>query len=232
MNREEIAGELAKPLAQSRVKSRSQAGQTLSYIEGWDALSEANRIFGWDGWTRETLEMREVRAEIVGDKHRVAFIAKVRVTVGGIFRDGTGYGSGIAKDLGDAYESAAKEAETDATKRALMTFGNPFGLALYDKTRANVEDDTKPKREPSRVAISADSRAVSGFQIEAARTQIQTAPDLATLKVVWAGLYRDHPAIATAVEGDKEKRKAEILAIPDGTPFGLPNEPDLEPVYD
>ena len=23
-------------------------------------------------------------------------------------------------------------------KRALMTFGNPFGLALYDKTRAEV----------------------------------------------------------------------------------------------
>jgi len=35
-------------------------------------------------------------------------------------------------------ESAAKEAETDAMKRALMTFGNPFGLALYDKSKAHV----------------------------------------------------------------------------------------------
>lgn len=26
-------------------------------------------------------------------------------------------------------------------KRALMTFGNPFGLALYDKSRANVTDE-------------------------------------------------------------------------------------------
>ena len=39
----------------------------------------------------------------------------------------------------DANESAAKEAEPDAMKRALMTFGDPFGLALYDKDKANVE---------------------------------------------------------------------------------------------
>ena len=37
---------------------------------------------------------------------------------------------------------ALKAAETDATKRALTTFGNPFGLALYDKHMAGV---TKPK---------------------------------------------------------------------------------------
>jgi DNA repair and recombination protein RAD52 len=37
-----------------------------------------------------------------------------------------------------------KEAETDAMKRALMTFGNPFGLALYDKTQENVVDGPSP----------------------------------------------------------------------------------------
>ncbi len=31
-----------------------------------------------------------------------------------------------------------KAAETDATKRALATFGNPFGLALYDKDLSHV----------------------------------------------------------------------------------------------
>jgi hypothetical protein len=41
-------------------------------------------------------------------------------------------------DLGQAHESALKEAETDAMKRALMTFGNPFGLALYDKRQRQV----------------------------------------------------------------------------------------------
>ena len=33
-----------------------------------------------------------------------------------------------------------KEAETDAEKRALKTFGNQFGQALYDKTQSNVVD--------------------------------------------------------------------------------------------
>jgi hypothetical protein len=68
----------------------------------------------------------------------------VRVTVGDVVRDGTGYGSGIDRDLGAAHESAVKEAETDAMKRALMTFGNPFGLALYDKTKANVDYSHSP----------------------------------------------------------------------------------------
>jgi secreted Zn-dependent insulinase-like peptidase len=30
-------------------------------------------------------------------------------------------------------------------KRAFMTFGNPFGLALYDKQQANVGDDAPPQ---------------------------------------------------------------------------------------
>ena len=34
---------------------------------------------------------------------------------------------------GDAHERALKAAETDATKRALATFGGRFGLMLYDK---------------------------------------------------------------------------------------------------
>ena len=41
-------------------------------------------------------------------------------------------------DLGQAHESAIKEAKSDSMKRALMTFGNPFGLALYDKQQREV----------------------------------------------------------------------------------------------
>jgi len=136
---------LSGPLDRTKVKSRSQAGQTLSYIEGWHAIAEANRIFGFDTWNRETLDTLKCgEPEMVGDKWRVRFMCRVRITVGTVIRDGTGYGSGIAKDMGDAYESAIKEAETDAMKRALMTFGNPFGLALYDKTQANVAMPADP----------------------------------------------------------------------------------------
>lgn len=146
---EQIA-QLQAKLDGGAVKDRTQGGRKVQYIEGWHAIAEANRIFGFDKWDRETISLTETNRDIVDlvnndgvtyQQWRVGYLAKVRITVDGIVREGTGYGSGMARPeaLGDAVESAAKEAETDAMKRALMTFGNPFGLALYDKTRENVE---------------------------------------------------------------------------------------------
>lgn len=135
---------LAGPLNKDAVKERRQGGSKVSYIEGWHAIAEANRIFGFDGWTRETDEIKcvaEKPREIGQDKKPgwgVTYIARVRIRAGGVVREGCGSGHGIGVDLGEAHESAIKEAETDAMKRALMTFGNPFGLALYDKTQSNV----------------------------------------------------------------------------------------------
>lgn len=131
--------ELGKGLSQSAVKTRDQNGFKLSYIEGHHAIREANRIFGYDGWIRETLDVNEVQNEQVDGKWRVSYTARSQVTVGPVVRQGVGFGQGIDKDLGRAHESAIKEAETDAMKRALMTFGDPFGLALYDKEQAHVE---------------------------------------------------------------------------------------------
>ena len=153
----EQKAELDKPLSSSAVKERKQAGRKLSYVEGWHVIAEANRIFGFDGWNRETISLTETNRDLVqlrGDngpyeQWRIGYIAKVRVTVGDVVREGTGYGSGMGKPeaIGDAVEGAIKEAETDAMKRALMTFGNPFGLALYDKTQANVADEPAPPRQ-------------------------------------------------------------------------------------
>ena len=55
-----------------------------------------------------------------------------------ITREGCGSGQAKAFSPGEAHELALKAAETDATKRALATFGNPFGLALYDRELAGV----------------------------------------------------------------------------------------------
>jgi DNA repair and recombination protein RAD52 len=49
---------LEAPLNSVNVKSRSQSGRTLSYIEGWHAIAEANRIFGFDAWSRETIDLK------------------------------------------------------------------------------------------------------------------------------------------------------------------------------
>lgn len=143
--------ELNKPLNANYVAQRKQGGSQVSYIEGWHAIAEANRIFGFDGWSRETVYAKEVCRYDYNGKHKVGYEAKVRVTVGGIVREGTGTGSGIASDLYDAIEGANKEAETDAMKRALMTFGNQFGLALYDKEKRNVAQEPSPQEKATRL---------------------------------------------------------------------------------
>jgi len=144
--------ELEKTLEPKNVKSRSKGNFNLSYIEGWWAIMEANRIFGFDGWDRNTMYNKEVSRHEYDKSgvtmYKVGYEAKVDIRVtsenGDVNRTGTGHGSGIAKDLFDAIEGAAKEAETDAMKRALMTFGNPFGLALYDKTQQFVQVNPEP----------------------------------------------------------------------------------------
>jgi len=155
---------LAEKLCTNKVKTRDQGGRKVSYIEGWHAIAEANRIFGFDAWSRETVELRCVaeRERKIGRDNNpgwgVSYIAKVRVTVGDLVREGCGTGHGIDRDLGQAHESALKEAETDAMKRALMTFGNPFGLALYDKEQNNV---AAPVDESTKVFIAACELAIS-----------------------------------------------------------------------
>lgn len=150
---------LAAPLHNAYVKERKQAGRQVSYIESWHAESEANRIFGFDGWDSLILDLRLVseRETIIGKGGQyekpgwaVSYVCTVRVPVWNgertVMRDGVGAGHGIDVDLGQAHESAVKEAASDAEKRALKTFGNQFGLALYDKAKAQVTNE-RPKPE-------------------------------------------------------------------------------------
>ncbi|HWT81695.1 MAG TPA: Rad52/Rad22 family DNA repair protein, partial [Candidatus Methylomirabilis sp.] len=110
-------------------------GRQFSYLEGWYAISEANRIFGFDGWSRETVESRCVLARENKGTFLAVYIARVRLTVAAegttIIREGYGSGEGRGMSPGEVHDIALKAAETDATKRALATFGKPFGLELY-----------------------------------------------------------------------------------------------------
>lgn len=172
-NNEQIQHLTAK-LDASHVKSRQQAGRKLSYIEGWTAIAEANRIFGFHAWHRELARLDRVQEQPtkIGrdnpkDGHRVSYIATVRIRVldsdgKEIIREGTGYGQGIDVDLGQAHESAVKEAETDAMKRALMTFGNPFGLALYDKEQKEVEKSGERRAENGAGAQKTEASRTNG----------------------------------------------------------------------
>ena len=133
---------LKAKLNSKRVKTRYANGAALHYVEGWHAIAEANRIFGHDAWDRRTLSSTCIWTGTRGEYHSAAYTAKVRVSVRAgdivIVREGSGTGEGRALTPGQAHELALKGAETDATKRALATFGNPFGLALYDREQTGV----------------------------------------------------------------------------------------------
>ena len=149
---------LRRNLDHRHVRTREAHGRELSYVEGWYAISEANRIFEFDGWNRETVDSRCVLARENRGTFVAVYIARVRVTVHAdgatIIREGYGTGEGRGTSPGEVHDIALKAAETDATKRALATFGKPFGLELY---RGGRTASQKPLPSPP-VPMPADSR--------------------------------------------------------------------------
>ena len=137
---------LKAKLSHQHVKSRQSNGTKIAYVEGWHVIAEANRIFGFENWDRRTIQPRCLWSELQNGNTVCFYSTRVRIRVRAgdiiVVREGIGTGLGRAREIELAHEIALKAAETDATKRALATFGNPFGLALYDKDQNGV---TKPK---------------------------------------------------------------------------------------
>lgn len=191
MDWDKASAELSKKLAPTAVKPAKQFGPKGDYIEGWHAMAEANRIFGFGGWSYTIVDCRVVQEkprEIGRDKKPgfgVTYVATVRVTVGDVTREDVGSGHGYDVDVGLAHESAIKEAVTDSLKRGLRSFGNPFGLALYDKSRENVGVDTPP--------FDASAAAAAIIQ------RLKAAESLAQLGALWKS---NGPGIAEVKEAD------------------------------
>jgi len=143
---------LRRDLDRRQVRTREAHGRELSYLEGWYTISEANRIFGFDGWNRETVESRCVLTRENRGTFIAVYTAKVRITIHAddvsVVREGHGTGEGRGTSPGEVHDISLKAAETDATKRALATFGKPFGLELYRKdkvaAKASGERSTTP----------------------------------------------------------------------------------------
>lgn len=191
------ARQLKAKLSSEHVKSRNENGAALNYIEGWHAISEANRIFGFDAWDRVTASSRCVWTGNSGRYYMAAYTAKVRISVRAgdivIVREGSGSGESKALTPGQAHEIALKSAETDATKRALATFGNHFGLALYDPERGGVRNSKKTETTEAATSWTLrhlDSKRPGTFEkpssfVEALRKAMSEAPDIESLFALW-----------------------------------------------
>jgi hypothetical protein len=162
---------LRRNLDDRQIRTREANGRELAYIEGWFAISEANRIFGFDGWSRETLEVRCVLTRENRGTFVAVYTAKVRITVQAmsttIVREGHGSAEGRGASLGEVHDLALKAAETDATKRAFATFGRRFGLELYRQRqtsgRAQLPTGLSPAAQPTRFGLhTADTTPIPG----------------------------------------------------------------------
>jgi len=136
----------------SRIKSRTKGNINLSYLEGFDLIETANKIFGHGNWSYSIASLEQVSQETNSNQNVViCYKAVVKLTVYSldhtkhISKEDVGFGTGIAKSLADAHEGGAKEAVTDSLKRSMRSFGNQFGNSLYDKGRNH---QTQPTQAP------------------------------------------------------------------------------------
>jgi hypothetical protein len=219
-------------------------GRELSYLEGWYAISEANRIFGFDGWSRETLESKCVLGRENKGIFLAVYIARVRLTVkadgANIIREGHGSGEGRGTSPGEVHDVAVKAAETDATKRALATFGRPFGLELYRGGRLITTQKSFPalppvtRNEPAHM-FNHDAQTASSVpnQQVTGSTPVGFHPDDTTAIPRPSRFYGRRQDLVTreraqARRGLEVKPSLESSIVP-VSPGLLPNAPGLVP---
>lgn len=160
---EEGRAKLKQDLPRGEVKTRSQANQTLSYVDGRYVIERLNEVFGHDGWSVEY----GIPIVIQGD--RPVIYVQVTLRAMGVTRGDVGVGL-AAKNAGDALETAIKAAFTDGLKRAARTLGASVGLALYDKN----QNDVGYSFETQEILAAYDA-ATTADDIEAANGRVRKA---------------------------------------------------------
>ena len=140
---------LNEELNSNRIKTREKGNVNLSYIEGFDVIDTANKVFGFGNWSYSISKLDQVSQEVNQNQNNVVcYKAVVQIQIHNndhsqiVNRQDVGFGTGVAKTLADAHEGSAKEAVTDAIKRCFRSFGNQFGNSLYDKTKNHQNQDS------------------------------------------------------------------------------------------
>lgn len=112
---------LNEELNSNRIKTREKGNINLSYIEGFDVIDTANKVFGFGNWSYSISKLDQVSQEVNQNQNNVVcYKAVVQIQIHNndhsqtVSRQDVGFGTGVAKSLADAHEGAAKEAVTDA----------------------------------------------------------------------------------------------------------------------
>lgn len=215
--------ELKAKLHKRYIQTREVNGTELNYVSGWHAISQANKIFGFDGWDRQTVEPKLLWSHRRNNKLTCMYATKVRITVKAgeheIIREGIGTGAGHNEIDDLAHEMAMKAAETDATKRALATFGNPFGLGLYDsrsQSRSKTKKQAKThsgvnETQPSLTLSLPNQKFITVDTSDALRTAVaETLQSLKTIDDVYA-FWEDNLQLLTGLRENSDKEVVQGL---------------------
>ncbi len=114
-------------------------GHLVRYLEGFQAINQANRVFGPDHWGAELVapvsyhELSRSQANNGAIASTGIYSATVRVRVRGCLPKADVGSATTADDSAEAHETAIKAAVTDGMKRALRQFGDQFANALYER---------------------------------------------------------------------------------------------------
>ena len=135
---EKIKDNLDKPLPKKAIKQREGGGgRMLDYLEGWWVKQNANKIFGIGNWSykanwdkMEHIALPKTAKNKTTGLYTVPVTLKVQVDTQEVVRSDIG----VTQYFGEAgKEMAIKGCVTDALKRGFASFGEQFGLTLYDK---------------------------------------------------------------------------------------------------
>lgn len=142
---EQQVGFLLQPINGNRVRNL----RGMSHLEAWDVRRQLIRIFGFEGFTVETLSLELVHER--GDQRKkknssdtytawtIVYRAQVRLTVRdtdgqpiATFEDAAAGDAVNQPSVGDAHDLAMKTALSQALKRCAVNLGDQFGLSLYN----------------------------------------------------------------------------------------------------
>lgn len=76
---------LDEPVDAATIQFRPSAQGSVAYVEGWKALSLANEVFGFNGWSSEILTLTTDFVDMEGGRISLGVSCMVRIHL----RDGT-----------------------------------------------------------------------------------------------------------------------------------------------
>ena len=107
---------LNQEISSNRIKSRQKGNITLSYLEGFDVIETANKIFGFGNWNYTISSLEMVSQEVNHNQNNiVCYKAQIKILVHNethtqqVIREDVGFGTGIAKTMADSHEEQLKK---------------------------------------------------------------------------------------------------------------------------